>query len=75
MGLWQTGRQVIQSLAELVGILVEVFGEVRMDPGYMGSWTAKLEELQAETSRGERSELRVQEATVLPLPGQLHLLP
>lgn len=42
---------------------------------YMGSWTAKLEELQAETSRGERSELKVQEAIVLPLPVQLHLLP
>lgn len=41
----------------------------------MGSWKAKLEELQAETSRGERSELRVQEATVLPLPGQRRLLP
>lgn len=33
MGLWQTGRQGIRSLAEMVGILVEEFGEVRMDPG------------------------------------------
>lgn len=40
-----------------------------------GSWEAKLEELQAETSRGERSKLKVQEAIVLPLPGQLRLLP